>query len=194
MMGDWSSSGSKVRNPLRRIPSTSAAWFSRYRAWRASMPPSSSSSFTAWKKARTTCVGEVKRHLPRPFSISAHWSYKSKDRERETPSHRDREERLAMTKPKPGTPWMHLFALLTRKSIPSLRMSMGMPPKLLMASTMNVRPRPRIALATASTGFRMPVVVSQCTMARWEMSGCSSSARRTASGVTGTVSFRETRT
>ena len=37
-------------------------------------PPSSASSSMACLKARTTCVGEVKRHLPCPFSMASHWS------------------------------------------------------------------------------------------------------------------------
>ena len=41
---------------------------------RASTPPSSASSSMACLKARTTCVGEVKRHLPCPFSMASHWS------------------------------------------------------------------------------------------------------------------------
>ncbi|MOA30840.1 hypothetical protein D3C78_1519570 [compost metagenome] len=49
---------------------------------------------------------------------------------------------------------------------------MAMPPKLLMASTMRRMPRRRHSAATSSSGLSMPVVVSQCTMARWVISGC----------------------
>ena len=41
-----------------------------------------------------------------------------------------------MTKEKPGTPSMHLLADEMRKSMPVAEASMGMAPKLLMASTM----------------------------------------------------------
>ena len=49
-------------------------WFSQYLLWRATIPPSSSSSASACLKALTTWVGEVNLHLPCPFSIVSHWS------------------------------------------------------------------------------------------------------------------------
>ena len=78
-----------------------------------------------------------------------------------------------MTNPNPGTPWMHLLALLMRKSMPSAAMSMGTPPKLLMASTMNVLPWRLTTSATAASGLSTPVVVSQWTTDTWVTSGCS---------------------
>ena len=70
-------------------------------------------------------------------------------------------ECLASTKPNPGTPWIHLLALLIKKSMCSSAMSMAVPPKLLMASTMKTL----LCLWTISpisvSGLSMPVVVSQ---------------------------------
>ena len=43
-------------------------------------------------------------------------------------------------KKNPGTPWMHLFALLIRKSMPQSPTGMSTPPKLLIASTIMVHP------------------------------------------------------
>jgi len=56
---------------------------------------------------------------------------------------------------------MHLFALLTMKSMSSASMSMGMPPKLLIASTMKIFPYFLTIFPTSSMGFSMPVVVSE---------------------------------
>ena len=76
-----------------------------------------------------------------------------------------------MMKPKPGTPCMHLLALLMRKFAPSSHTSSGTPPKLLMASTISRLPYIFTTWATSRSGFRMPVVVSQCTMATCVISG-----------------------
>ena len=56
---------------------------------------------------------------------------------------------------------MHLLALLIMKSMPRPAMSMGTPPKLLIASTMKILPRRLTSRATLSMSLRMPVVVSQ---------------------------------
>ena len=60
----------------------------------------------------------------------------------------------------PGTPWMHLFALLTRKSIPHSCMGISTPAKLDMASTMKILPASLTTLPTASMSLSKPDVVS----------------------------------
>src|SRR5678809_212607 len=53
---------------------------------------------------------------------------------------------------------------------------MGMPPKLLIASTMKAQ-RCAFAICPSSTrGFRMPVVVSQWTTATWVIAGSAATA------------------
>ena len=76
-------------------------------------------------------------------------------------------------KEKPGTPWMHLLALETRKSIPQSARGMSMPPKVDMASTRKVLPAALATWPTAATSLRMPLVVSPWTMATWVMAGSS---------------------
>lgn len=66
-----------------------------------------------------------------------------------------------MMKPKPGTPCMHLLALLIMKSMPSAAMSTGTPPKLLIASTISVLPCFFTTAAMSASGLSTPVVVSQ---------------------------------
>src|SRR5438552_848978 len=62
---------------------------------------------------------------------------------------------------------------------------MGTPPKLLIASTMNSRPAAFTIRAISSIGFKMPVVVSQCTIATCVAAGSSSIRRRTVAGSCG---------
>ena len=81
-----------------------------------------------------------------------------------------------MIKENPGTPWMHLFALLMIKSIPSSSAGISTPPKLDMASTIKVRPDAFTTPATEAMSFRIPDVVSLCTMETWVISGCSLSS------------------
>ncbi|MNC34391.1 hypothetical protein D3C75_828220 [compost metagenome] len=82
-------------------------------------------------------MGEVKRHLPLCCSMVFHWSYRSKLTEQAKPLHACNCSRFAKIKPKPGTPWMHLLALEIKKSISSSAMSIGTPPKELIASTIH---------------------------------------------------------
>lgn len=70
-------------------------------------------------------------------------------------------------KEKPGTPWMHLLALDTRKSMPQSATGISTPPKEDMASTMNVLPASRTTLPTDWISLRIPLVVSLWTMATW---------------------------
>ena len=102
------------------------------------MPPRPPASFRAWSKASTTWVGEVKRHLPPPSSIPFHWSRGPGTGSGPGLLQAASFSRLARMKEKPGTPWMHLLALETRKSIPQSARGMSMPPKVDMASTMKV--------------------------------------------------------
>ena len=81
----------------------------------------------------TVWVGEVKRYFPAPSSITRHWSYTSSDRDRAPPSHTASALARARMKPNPRTPWIHLLALLTRKSMPTSSRSNGTPPKVLEA-------------------------------------------------------------
>ena len=134
------------------------------------MPPSASSSSRALEKASTTWVGEVKRHLP-SFSIPFHWSSRSRDKERALPSLSSSLSRRHRMKEKPGTPWMHLLALDTRKSMPQSETGISTPPKEDMASTIKVRPASRTTLPTDWMSLRMPLVVSLWTMATWVMAG-----------------------
>ena len=60
---------------------------------------------------------------------------------------------------------MHLFADVTRKSIPSSIMSNGRPPKLLIASTITVRSAALAISISGAMSLSRPVVVSQCTTA-----------------------------
>ena len=66
---------------------------------------------------------------------------------------------------------MHLFADETRKSILSLEISIGMAPKLLIASTMKVRPNSATVRPKSATGFTMPVEVSQWIVPKWVIAG-----------------------
>ena len=85
---------------------------------RAATPPSASSSRRACAEAWTTWVGEVNRHFPSLVSISFHWSYRSRLRERARPRVLLSSSRRAMTNANPGTPCRHPLALLMRKSTP----------------------------------------------------------------------------
>ena len=149
----------------------SSRLFSAYRAARALTPPSSSSSRRAWAKASTALVGEVKRHFPPSRSMVCHWAYRSSDRLRALPRLPSSRSRRQMAKEKPGTPWMHLFALLTMKSMPQSSTGMSMPPKLDMASTMNAAPARLATAPAASMSLTRPDVVSLCTMATCVMEG-----------------------
>ena len=88
----------------------------------------------------------------------------------------------------------HVVALLTKKSISSFFISIGTPPKLLIASTIKVMLRPFKTSATSSIGFSRPVVVSLCTIDRCVISGLASRALRATSPVTNSVSCKETST
>ncbi len=167
--------------------SMSNALFAAYRACRASMPPSSTSSRSAWAKASTVWVGDVKRHLPPSRSMVSYCAYRSSDRLRALPRLSSSRSRRQMMNEKPGTPWMHSFALLTRKSMPHFCMGISTPAKLDMASTMNVLPACLTTLPTASISLSRPDVVSLCTMATCVMEG--SAARYAATfSESGTVS------
>ena len=63
-----------------------------------------------------------------------------------------------------------------------------MPPKLLIASTMNRRPAAATTAPISAIGLTMPVVVSQCTAATWVTSGCAARCASTAAGSFGSVS------
>jgi len=118
----------------------------------------------AWAKASSACVGGVKRNWPL-ISRPRHCSNKSRLTVRALPSQLASASFRASTNVKPGTPSMHLLADETKKSTPALEMESGMPPKLLIPSTMKVAPAARTTRPTSSIGLRMPVVVSQCTTA-----------------------------
>ncbi len=84
------------------------------------------------------CVGGVKRNCP-DSSRPCHCASKSRLTVRAARPLARSCARSATTNENPGTPSMHLLADETRKSIPASATFNGMPPKLLIASTMNVR-------------------------------------------------------
>ena len=93
-----------------------------------------------------------------------------------------------MQKPMPGEPSRHLLDEATAASKRIARASRGIAPKALMASISRARPWRAVTSATASSGLRMPEVVSQWTTATWLMAGSAASARSSASGSFGTSS------
>ena len=114
----------------------------------------------------------MKRHFPSLFMVS-HWSYRSRDRLLAFPLLSISLSFLQMMKENPGTPWMHLLALLIRKSMPQSAAGISTPPKLDIASTIKVLPMSFTTFATDSISFRIPEVVSLWTMDTWVISGSS---------------------
>ena len=82
--------------------------------------------------------------------------------------------RRAITKPKPGTPSMHLLAEDTMASKQTDPISSGSAPKALMESIRSLRPARSTASDISATGLRMPELVSQWTSRTWVMSGSAS--------------------
>ena len=75
--------------------------------------------------------------------------------------------RRQSTKPRPGTPSMHLFEEAATASKVTARESSGSAPKALMASTRRRLPCRAAISAISSIGLRMPLVVSHCTAKTW---------------------------
>ena len=100
-----------------------------------------------------------------------HWSHRSSDRLRALPRDAFSLAVLQMMKLKPGTPWMHLLAELTRKSMPQSATGMSTPPNELIASTMNVQPCALATRATDSMSLSRPEVVSEWIIETWVIDG-----------------------
>ena len=101
------------------------------------------------------------------FSKPSYWSTMSRERLRAHPLHRFNDSMCPITKEKPGTPSIHLFAELTIKSMLAKSRLRGTAPKLLIASTKKdaLGVCSLTSLPTAPTGWMTPVEVSQCTIA-----------------------------
>ena len=93
----------------------------------------------------------------------------------------------------PGTPSRPLLLEATRASKRSACAEIGSTEKELMASTMRCRPAASTIRATSSSGFRMPVLVSQWMIPTWLMAGSSASAHATPAGSTTQVSPKSSR-
>ncbi len=135
--------------------------------WRASMPPSSSSSLKASAKARTVMGGRVKTPLRNAFPWFPTDRRRSRLKDLAVPLVFSSSSRRAMTTPKPGTLDTLVGAADQEVGAKSVHVHRDSP-KLLMASTKkpgrSASRFPRSARWVEHAGG-----VSQCTTATWVM-------------------------
>ena len=106
----------------------------------------------------------MNRHCPFP-SNPRHCASKSKLNASAHPAARSNNPRSANTNPNPGTPSNPLLLDPANTANGARPPSIGTAPNALIASTNNRRPAAATTPATASSGFKTPLVVSTCTNA-----------------------------